>query len=108
MLFLIRGFTPSVANSVGKGGGHLEKYYVRFEMDNGVTHSYEIDDTSIDKVYTKIINSPDGWIEFEVDDEKHFLNAAKIARVTTHSETVERKRVEDSQIAAEAFRNIKW
>ncbi|WP_025782920.1 hypothetical protein [Sporosarcina sp. D27] len=86
----------------------MEKHYVKFEMDNGAAHSYEIDDTTIDGVYTKIVNSPDGWIEFVVDDETHFLNTAKIVRVITHTDTAERKRDEDSQAAFDMMRNIQF
>lgn len=82
----------------------MEKHIVVFEMLNGESHKYEMDNTTIQDIYQTLNNSPDGWIEFLVKGETHFLSAEKVVRVKITPRSVQKTRSENT---AKAFQGLR-
>ncbi|KAB8126919.1 hypothetical protein F9U64_19050 [Gracilibacillus oryzae] len=64
----------------------MEKFRVTFEMINGQNHFYEVESTT-EKVYELLNNSPDGWIQLKESGETHYIKADSIARARVISES---------------------
>jgi hypothetical protein len=78
----------------------MEKFRITFELLDGEKHFYEIESESFDKLYERINNCPDGWIEVEYSGETHLIKSDKITRVKIISESDfnERQQETDKQM----------
>ena len=83
---------------------NLEKHFVIFEMMNGESHKYELENTNVENVYQTMNSSPDGWIEFMVKGETHYLSADKVVRVRITPQSVRNQRSENTAKAFQGFR----
>ncbi|MFE4523966.1 hypothetical protein ACFRCQ_17970 [Cytobacillus firmus] len=87
----------------------METFRVTFEMTNGESHFYEIENESINKVYEMINASPDGWVEIPYNGEKHFVKADKLTRVKIISRSdYDRIQKESHEQTINAFSNLNF
>ncbi len=78
----------------------MDNFSVTFELVNGKTHTYELENTTHSDVYTKVSTEVDGWISIDDNGENHLIKANSVCKVEILSGS---EREERSKRAMEAM-----